>query len=69
MNATINIHACVLKVGKGICNTETAIVLKTWIRCDCSYSISQTFHSFNFEKANILLLKKLGYKHFLKEDF
>lgn len=50
-------------------NTETAIVLKTWIRCDCSYSISQTFHSFNFEKANILLLKKLGYKHFLKEDF
>lgn len=63
MIVTINIYAYILKIRKEYVNVETVIVLlkkkkkQTWIRFDSSYFISQTFHSFNFEKANTVLLK------------
>lgn len=67
MIATINIHAYmyVSQSQEGNIQTLTLIVLKTWSRLD--FLIFQTFHRFNFEKANTLLLKKLN-TNYPKED-
>lgn len=67
MIATINIHAYmyVSQSQEGNMQTQTVAVLKTWSRFD--FLIFQTFHSFNFEKANTLLLKKPN-ANYPKED-